>query len=186
MLKLLQEFGWHEVQLHEAELQKALLRVNSTAQHRCCGSRTGRFCRSRETCGVKIDLSYLDPFREGVNSEFESYGFCVVAHFKLLKFVGWLFLILQFMYLPQCVLNASKGSTNVALTSLSNLVDIRGIGENSTLNGTVAVMYVVVHITRRSLEHISYSNPGTHALTDSRNPRIFSGYTSTLPSRVLL
>ena len=95
---------------------------------------------------MKIDLSYLDPFREGVNSEFESYGFCVVAHFKLLKFVGWLFLILQLMYLPQCVLNASKGSTNVALTSLSNLVDIRGIGENSTLNGTVAVMYVVVII----------------------------------------
>ena len=43
--ELLQEFGWHEVQLHEAELQKALLRVNSTAKHRCCGSRTGRFCR---------------------------------------------------------------------------------------------------------------------------------------------
>ena len=96
--KLLQEFGWHEVQLHEAELQKALLRVNSTARHRCCGSRTGRFCRSRETCGVKIDLTYLDPFREGVNSEFERYGFGVVAHFKLLKFVGWLFLLLQLFW----------------------------------------------------------------------------------------
>ncbi len=97
--------------------------------HDCC-TPTGRFC-----CKA---CDWLDPFCEGRVSEFAAYGSGQTAYFKLLKLLGWVFLLMTLCAVPPLLINvngrgrlASLNALTLAATTLGNM-GAPALGANAT------------------------------------------------------
>jgi len=91
---------------------------------------TGRHC-TVAGCGEQ-----LDAFDEGNASDFQHFGAGVVFYFKFLKWLGWTFLVLSFIYLPMIIINIQgKGIPDPAGLSLFSMTTIGNVG-SQTMNSS--------------------------------------------------